>query len=184
MKKTNDSRRITGKITTTGKGLGFVNDELLPLPEDIMIEAGYLNTAMNGDIVEVAFHTQIPGERLTGEVTRVITRGRQTFVGTIEIKQERAFVTPDDRRAYADIFIPISKIDSAQNGDKIVKLEGGKIVSFGVLHSAVPGNDFCNGNIAIIQSANDYACMCDCLHVDDVASVLADAGLDKRPVSK
>lgn len=51
----------------------------------------------------------------------------------------------------------------AKNGDKIVKLEGGKVVSFGVLHSAVPGNDFCNGNIAAIQPVNDYACMCDCL---------------------
>jgi len=36
----------------------------------------------------------------------------------------------------------------AKNGDKIVKLDGGKVVSFGVLHSAVPGNDHCNGNIA------------------------------------
>jgi hypothetical protein len=46
----------------------------------------------------------------------------------------------------------------AKNGDKIVKLEGGKIVSFGVLHSAIPGNDYCNGNIAVIQPPNDYAC--------------------------
>jgi hypothetical protein len=74
----------------------------------------------------------------------------------------------------------------AKNGDKIVKLdtESGRIVSFGVLHSAVPGNDHCNGNIAIIQAANDYACMCDCLHVDDVAEVLKEAGLDKRPAGK
>lgn len=47
----------------------------------------------------------------------------------------------------------------AKNGDKIVKLQGGKVVAFGVLHSAVPGNDFCNGNIAVVQPANDYACM-------------------------
>lgn len=40
----------------------------------------------------------------------------------------------------------------AKNGDKIVKLEGGKVVSFGVLHSAVPGNDYCNGYIATIQA--------------------------------
>ena len=45
----------------------------------------------------------------------------------------------------------------AKNGDKIVKLEGGKVVSFGVLHSATPGNDYCNGNIAAIQPPNDYA---------------------------
>jgi hypothetical protein len=39
----------------------------------------------------------------------------------------------------------------AKNGDKIVKLEGGKVTAFGVLHSAVPGNNYCNGNIAAIQ---------------------------------
>lgn len=72
----------------------------------------------------------------------------------------------------------------AHNGDKIVKLEGGKIVSFGVLHSATQGNDYCNGNIAVIQSHNDYACMCDCLHIDDVADVLSKSGLDKRPAGK
>lgn len=72
----------------------------------------------------------------------------------------------------------------AKNGDKIVKLEGGKIVSFGVLHSAVPGNDYCNGQIAVVQSAQDYACMVDCLHVDDVAELLAKAELDKRPAGK
>lgn len=68
----------------------------------------------------------------------------------------------------------------AKNGDKIVKLEGGKVVAFGVLHSATPGNDYCNGYIAVVQSTTDYACMVDCLHVDDVAEVLGRAGLDKR----
>ncbi len=72
----------------------------------------------------------------------------------------------------------------AKNGDKVVKLEGGKVVAFGVLHSAVEGNDYCNGNIAIVQSATDYACMVDCLHVDDVAELLAKAELDKRPAGK
>lgn len=65
----------------------------------------------------------------------------------------------------------------AKNGDKIVKLDGGNVVSFGVLHSAVPGNDFCNGNIAAIQPVNDYACMCDCLHIDDVAAICRKRGL-------
>lgn len=68
----------------------------------------------------------------------------------------------------------------AMNGDKIVKLEDGKVVAFGVLHSAVPGNDYCNGGIAPL--INDTgACMCDCLHVDDLAAILAEKGLDKRP---
>lgn len=72
----------------------------------------------------------------------------------------------------------------AKNGDKIVQLEGGKVVAFGVLHSAAPGNDYCNGSIAVIQSPNAGACMVDCLHVDDVAAILAEKLLDKRPAGK
>lgn len=74
----------------------------------------------------------------------------------------------------------------AKNGDKIVRLNTstGKIEAFGVLHSATPGNDYCNGNIAVIQSPTEYACMVDCLHVDDLAELLAAQGLDKRPEGK
>ena len=71
----------------------------------------------------------------------------------------------------------------ANNGDKVVKIEGGKIVSFGVLHSAIPGNDYCNGGIAPLTS-DQGACLCDCLHIDDVAAILAEKGLDKRPAGK
>lgn len=72
----------------------------------------------------------------------------------------------------------------AKNGDEIVKLEGGKIVASGVLYGATPGNDYCNGHIAPTQPPKDYACMCDCLHVDDLAAILAEKGLDKRPAGK
>jgi hypothetical protein len=72
----------------------------------------------------------------------------------------------------------------AKNGDKVVKLEGGKIVSFGVLHSATPGNDYCNGNIAVIQNPQDYACIVDCLHVDDINEILVEKGLNVRPEGK
>jgi hypothetical protein len=73
----------------------------------------------------------------------------------------------------------------AKNGDKLVKLDGsGNVVAFGVLHSATPGNNYCNGYIAPIQLPNDYACMVDCLHVDDVAALLKEAGLEKRPIGK
>ena len=72
----------------------------------------------------------------------------------------------------------------AQNGDKIVRLNGGQVGAFGVLYGAVPGNDYCNGNIAVTQGAIEYACMCDCLHVDDLAAILAEKGLDKRPEGK
>jgi len=72
----------------------------------------------------------------------------------------------------------------AKNGDKVIKIgNSGEIVSFGVLHSAVAGNDYCNGGIAPLTN-DQGACMCDCLHIDDVAAILAQAGLNKRPAGK
>jgi hypothetical protein len=73
----------------------------------------------------------------------------------------------------------------AKNGDVIIQLDinQGKITALGVLHSATPGNDYCNGMIAPIHGPTG-ACMCDCLHVDDLAAILAEKGLDKRPAGK
>ncbi len=74
----------------------------------------------------------------------------------------------------------------AKNGDKIVKLDmqSGKIVAVGVLYDATPGNDYCNGHIAPVQAVTEGACMVDCLHVEDVAKLLTDNGLAKRPAAK
>jgi hypothetical protein len=74
----------------------------------------------------------------------------------------------------------------AKNGDTVVFLgyDGSKITALGVLHNAVPGNDYCNGSIAPISTQLAGACMCDCLHVDDLAEILAEKGLGKRPAGK
>jgi hypothetical protein len=69
----------------------------------------------------------------------------------------------------------------AHNGDRIVMLDNeGEIVAFGVLHSAEAGNDYCNGNIAIVQPTDQYACLCDCLHIDDIADMVKEKGLQER----
>ena len=72
----------------------------------------------------------------------------------------------------------------AKNGDLVISLDGygnAVICAVGVLHSAVPGNDFCNGSIVPIQPVNKGACLADCLHIEDVLAILAEKGLDKRP---
>lgn len=73
----------------------------------------------------------------------------------------------------------------AKNGDLVVQLgNDGKITAVGVLHSAVPGNDYCNGQIAPVQSVNTTACLVDCLSIDDVAEMIKEKGLDVRPEGK
>lgn len=76
----------------------------------------------------------------------------------------------------------------AKNGDKIVMIGGygggAQINAVGVLYDAKPGSDYCNGQIAPIQTTGTPACLCDCLHLDDVAAMLKEKGLDKRPEGK
>lgn len=69
----------------------------------------------------------------------------------------------------------------AKNGDKIVQIgSNGKISAVGILYDAKPGNDYCNGYIAPTQHPQTTACMCDCLHVEDLAALLAEKNLDNR----
>lgn len=73
----------------------------------------------------------------------------------------------------------------AKNGDRIVQIGwNGTIEGVGVLHGATAGNDYCNGLIAPIQNPVANACLCDCLHVDDVAALLKANGLHERPEGK
>lgn len=80
----------------------------------------------------------------------------------------------------------------AKNGDKVVQLEtsSGKVAAYGQLQNAVAGNDYCNGELVITGYGPQGpaiiigACLCDCVHIDDVTTILTDKGLDKRPAVK
>ena len=74
----------------------------------------------------------------------------------------------------------------AKNGDIVLSLSGygtNPVNAVGVLHSAEPGNDYCNGQIAPVSGPTG-ACLIDCLHIDDVLEILKEKGLDKRPEGK
>lgn len=73
----------------------------------------------------------------------------------------------------------------AKNGDRLIQIgSDGQVTTLGVLYSAKPGDDYCNGYIAPIQSVAATACLIDCLHLDDVAAMLKEKGFDKRPAGK
>ena len=73
----------------------------------------------------------------------------------------------------------------AKNGDKVIQFEtdSGMPLCIGTLEGAEYGQDFCNGRIEVPNSEPQLACLCDCLHVDDVAELLGRHGLDKRPMT-
>lgn len=78
----------------------------------------------------------------------------------------------------------------AKNGDKVVSLAGygsGPVIvaGHGVEQDADCVDVHCNGNIAsTIGGPVVAACLCDCLHVEDVADLFVKAELHKRPPGK
>lgn len=95
---------LEGRISTTPKGLGFVKD--LEKGEDVRIEAGFLNTALHGDIVRVALHAKTPDMQQTGEVVEVVARARTKFVGTVAEEANGRFIVPDEKKMYVNILLP------------------------------------------------------------------------------
>ncbi len=111
-------QRFQGEIQMTRKGFAFVTDERTG--EDVFISAGNLNTALDGDLVEVQLFGVSRGRNKEGQVLRIISRANHTFVGTYHKSEYYGFVVPDNPKVYRDFFIPEEKSKKAKNGQKVV----------------------------------------------------------------
>lgn len=61
----------------------------------------------------------------------------------------------------------------AKNGDKVVMVSSCSNAPIaGILYDAVPGNDMCNGRIAITTTKDPYPDLRNVLHVDDIANAV------------
>ena len=109
---------ITGTVDMTRMGYGFISTE--DLEEDVFVTAKNLKTALHGDKVKVWLYAKKKGARPEGEVVEIIERWRTSFVGTIEIMPNFAFLIPDNKNMPFDLFIPTSKLNGAKQGQKAV----------------------------------------------------------------
>ncbi len=109
---------VTGTVELTRMGYGFVVTE--ELDDDIFVTGRNLHTALHGDRVKVWLYARRKGARPEGEVVSIIERARSTFVGTIEIVSNLAFLIPDSKNMPFDLFIPGSKLNGAKQGQKAV----------------------------------------------------------------
>ncbi len=111
------NNRITGTVTTTRKGLGFIPDPN-DLENDFFIEEGNLNCALNQDTVEVEILVK-SGENKSARVTKVLERYRDHFVGTVEEREGILGIVPDERKMYANIMLSPTETKKVQPGDRV-----------------------------------------------------------------
>lgn len=108
----------TGIVEVLRSGGGYVwcND----LGTEIFIEQNNLNKALHGDTVKVAFNAK-SGKKIKGEIVEIIQRAKSVFTGILEVNKNFAFLVPDDKRMYTDIFVsPTTRNQKLDHGVKAV----------------------------------------------------------------
>lgn len=109
---------LSGTIDFTSTGTAFVI--VSPDQPDIFIPFRKTRDAMHGDLVKVNVLPQRGKGKPEGEVIEVIQRKKTKFVGTIQINPKFAFVIPDFAKLHVDFFVPLTDINGAQNGQKVL----------------------------------------------------------------
>lgn len=117
-------KTLTGPISVNTKGVGFFDPDPTERNREkqrensIEIQPENLNRAFPGDTVEISLLGKKIKNREQGKVEKIVKRGRDEFVGTIEMHDGKTFVIPDDRRIYVDIFLATQ--EGIAEGDKVL----------------------------------------------------------------
>jgi ribonuclease R len=111
-----------GKLDLAAKGNGYIICD--DFDDDVFIASNNINKALNGDQVEFYVYKRRNRGKLEGEITNIIKREKSEYVGVIQIHEKKnfAFFVADNNKMYTDIFIPINKINNAEDGDKVLVL--------------------------------------------------------------
>lgn len=111
-----------GPITITRKGFGFFSVE--GKEEDLLIPPECTNHALSGDIVKIvstgSYRDPIGKmpPREAGKVIEIISRARETFVGTLTEENGKILLAPDYKKMYVPI--EISETKNAEIGFKVL----------------------------------------------------------------
>ena len=117
-KKSSGKKVYEGILDVTMNGNAYVVVE--ELQDDIFVPNHKLNKGLHGDIVEVAVQQKGKGKKLEGKVVGIVKRTKDTYVGLLEKHKTFAFVRPTESKMYTDVFVPIDKLNKAQDGDKVL----------------------------------------------------------------
>ena len=89
--------------------------------KDIYVQTRDLGDAMHGDTVRVQLLSgKRSGSSPEGKVVELIKRGRNRFVGKLEVSKNYGFVVPDFKKMYQDFFVYPENLNNAKHNDKVL----------------------------------------------------------------
>ncbi|MGK0413293.1 MAG: ribonuclease R [Polaribacter sp.] len=114
----NEDRKYSlGTLDITSNGNGyFMTDDY---ENDIFIPNINLGKGLHGDVVRAYVYNRKRSNKLEADVVEVLERAKTEFVGVLQKNKNFGFVVPDNSKMYADIFIAESKMNGAEDGDKV-----------------------------------------------------------------
>lgn len=108
--------------TVVGKLERHAGGKIYLVPEDggeeVFILDKYLNKSIVGDTVRVRLFATKKGQAPEGQVVDLLQRGRDIYIGKLDVKSNYAFLIADSKLLTNDIFIPIDKLNGGKSGDK------------------------------------------------------------------
>jgi len=113
---------IVGTFQGNPRGFGFVSPIDPRLTEDLYISPHATGGAVSGDLVEArAMRRNVRGEmRAYGRVVRIITRGKNRFVGTLTRTGSSWLVETDGKVIHQPIMVDDIGGKRARSGDRVV----------------------------------------------------------------
>ena len=117
--KINDKGQVlTGTFQRKSNGKNsFIPDDG---GEPIFIAERNSAHAMNNDRVKVALSARCKKKNLEGQVIEILKRANETFVGTLKVNKNYAFLLTESSTLANDIFIPKDKLKGGKDGEKAV----------------------------------------------------------------
>lgn len=109
---------LTGTVDLTRSGAAFIS--VPDLERDIFIPPRSVNTALQGDTVEVRLRHGRRDGRPEGEIVRIVKRLNEQFIGTLRLSRKHAILVPDKLNMPFDILISLTDLAGAQDGEKVV----------------------------------------------------------------
>ena len=113
-----DKDLFEGIVDATSKGDAYIITE--DLEKDIHVKNKDLNHALDGDRVEVYVFNKRFKSNSSGEVTKILERSTNRFVGILEKQKTFGFVVMQNPKMYTDIFVPESAFENANDGDVVL----------------------------------------------------------------
>ena len=184
--------RIVGIFSGSRRGFGFVERDG---SRDVFIPEDKTQGAIDGDTVEIIFHTfsnRFGEEKTEGRVVKIVEAGKRNIIGTLR-KTRRGFgkkstfvyVIEPSSSKFADI-IEVCDTKDAYDGDKVEAklIRHGKFVSAAVVKTFGPAESFvANYDAVLSESGIEVDFSPEALLLADEVSkkaIIADGRLDLR----